>query len=655
MKHTKTLVVGVAAIAALAGSTLSMAQSSVTVIANSGTNVGVLPTGVADTAFAAFDHFSAAPCGKMVVVGRISGAGLGQGGNQGVWVYDGSAWSLRVRAGVTALSGVPNTLVSQVISSPVLNDAGDVMFVANLTGAAGGTGLIRANADGQARLVLRFNAGTGAGSVPGIPTGIPYMGSSDSYRFSNAGPLYNSQRTGLLGPSGVGDQLVARTFITLQNGNTLPPGLAVAVSSAQPNIGMTNSGFSAQRVGSSGYGVDNQLSGFLLFDQWGTATFTVRDGATPIESMPGQVVTSSSLSTSGAIAPVDPQARSGMNSSGTIAFAGRFGNPPVNTGNVGGQPPFTLVGVPAIFIKAPNGMARMVASLNMSAPGLANTRFAAFGTPVLNAVGQVAFSATLTTPDGNRASIWTTDPSGQLRLVALVGASAGPGSAPRLVPGLASAYSQFTSDPSINRQGQVVFNARINSPLVEGGASVVSDTICAFTSSVGPAVLIRSGQVINLPGLGAQSVSLTSNVELGGRIVLPTGNDDGQPTLLTDDGRAIIRAVVSGAGPSLLTVGIDLPTGACCSGATCRVLAESACISSGKTIFQGHASTCVQPGQPGACCIGDFDHNGTIMVQDLFDFIDAWISGDFGADADQNGVTQVQDLFEFLSSFASGC
>ena len=124
---------------------------------------------------------------------------------------------------------------------------------------------------------------------------------------------------------------------------------------------------------------------------------------------------------------------------------------------------------------------------------------------------------------------------------------------------------------------------------------------------------------------------------------------------MTDDGRAIIRAMISGAGPSLLTVGIDLTTGACCNGATCRVLAESDCITSGKTIFQGHASACVQTGQPGSCCIGDFDHNGTIMVQDLFDFIDAWIIGDFRADSDQNGTTQVQDLFDFLSSFASGC
>lgn len=656
MKHTKTLVAGVAALAALAGSAVSMAQSSVTVVANPGTNAGVLSTGIPDTSFASFEHFSAAPCGKMVVVGRMAGAGLGQGGNQGVWVLDESGWSLRARMGVTMLSGVPNTLISAVVASPVLNDAGDVMFVATLTGTTGGTGLVRVDSNGQARLVLRFNAGTGVGSVPGIPTGILYSGSSDSYRFSNAGPLYNSIRTGLLGPSGVGDQLVARTFITTQqSGSTPPPGLAVAVSSAQPNIGMTNSGFSVQRVGSSGYGVDNQLSGFILFDQWGTANFTVRDGATPIENMPGLVVTSSSLSNSGAIALVDPQARSGVNSSGTVAFAGRFGTPPVSNGTVGSQPPPTTVGTPAIFLKSPNGMARMVASLNMSAPGLTNTRFAGFGTPVLNAGGQVAFSATLTTPAGNRASIWTTDPSGQLRLVALVGAASGPGAAPRVVPGLAAAYTQFTSDPSINRQGHVVFNARITSPLVEGGASVVSDVLCGFASATGPAILVRSGQTMDLPGLGSRVVTLGTNSELGGRILLPTGNDDGQSTLLTDDGRAVIRANIVGVGASLFTVGIDLPIGACCNGATCRVVPEPDCMSSGKTIFQGQASTCIQPGQPGSCCMGDFDHNGTIMVQDLFDFIDAWIAGDFRADSDQNGTTQIQDLFDFLSSFGSGC
>ncbi len=45
----------------------------------------------------------------------------------------------------------------------------------------------------------------------------------------------------------------------------------------------------------------------------------------------------------------------------------------------------------------------------------------------------------------------------------------------------------------------------------------------------------------------------------------------------------------------------------------------------------------------------DFNHNGYIEVQDIFDFLNAWLAGDIAADADHSGDLAVLDIFEFLN------
>ncbi len=56
-----------------------------------------------------------------------------------------------------------------------------------------------------------------------------------------------------------------------------------------------------------------------------------------------------------------------------------------------------------------------------------------------------------------------------------------------------------------------------------------------------------------------------------------------------------------------------------------------------------------------AGCGADFNHVNGVTVQDIFDFLTAWLAGNASADFNHvNGVT-VQDIFDFLTAWLAGC
>ena len=54
-------------------------------------------------------------------------------------------------------------------------------------------------------------------------------------------------------------------------------------------------------------------------------------------------------------------------------------------------------------------------------------------------------------------------------------------------------------------------------------------------------------------------------------------------------------------------------------------------------------------------CPADFNGVGGLTVQDIFDFLSAWFSGDPRADFNGSGSITVQDIFDFLSAWFAGC
>ena len=54
-------------------------------------------------------------------------------------------------------------------------------------------------------------------------------------------------------------------------------------------------------------------------------------------------------------------------------------------------------------------------------------------------------------------------------------------------------------------------------------------------------------------------------------------------------------------------------------------------------------------------CAADFNEDGTLSVQDIFDFLNAWFAGNLSSDYDGSGVLSVQDIFDFLNGWFAGC
>lgn len=97
------------------------------------------------------------------------------------------------------------------------------------------------------------------------------------------------------------------------------------------------------------------------------------------------------------------------------------------------------------------------------------------------------------------------------------------------------------------------------------------------------------------------------------------------------------------------------PMGACCIGATCQLLRGSECTEAGRQ-FHGPDTVCNPPGElVTPCCRADFNHNGMVSVQDIFDYLVAYFSNDIGADTDDSMVVELQDLFDFLAAYFAGC
>lgn len=54
-------------------------------------------------------------------------------------------------------------------------------------------------------------------------------------------------------------------------------------------------------------------------------------------------------------------------------------------------------------------------------------------------------------------------------------------------------------------------------------------------------------------------------------------------------------------------------------------------------------------------CLADFNQNGFVGTQDIFDFLAAWFAGDPSANINAQGGVSVQDIFDFLAMWFSGC
>jgi hypothetical protein len=58
---------------------------------------------------------------------------------------------------------------------------------------------------------------------------------------------------------------------------------------------------------------------------------------------------------------------------------------------------------------------------------------------------------------------------------------------------------------------------------------------------------------------------------------------------------------------------------------------------------------------PRGVCDCDFDGSLRLTTQDLYEFLSAWLTGNPRADFNVDGAVSVQDIFDFLQCFQIGC
>jgi hypothetical protein len=181
--------------------------------------------------------------------------------------------------------------------------------------------------------------------------------------------------------------------------------------------------------------------------------------------------------------------------------------------------------------------------------------------------------------------------------------------------------------------------------------STLNSRIPSISLTAGPLYYIHITSWGSAPAGGPYSVTVNNNSPLGS--CCPSTLGTGTSCTMTDSPGC--SGVFTAGG--VCTPNPCVPqTGACCRGTTCAATIAAACPTQTGQRFAGLGTTCNVPGNHTTpCCAADFNQGGTVTVQDLFDFLAAYFSGDIRADINASSALTVQDLFDYLAAYFAGC
>lgn len=365
------------------------------------------PVALSGTAAPAGGYYNSFTTPVLNASGQVAFQGNLAGGTSTSGIFVGVAGSMRPAAleGTSAPAGGKY----KSFGSPVLNSAGQLAFVAGLSGSASTTGIF-AGAPGSLQTVA-LN-GTAA------PADGRYFG---TYNGLGSGPLLNASGQ------------VA--FWALLTAGTSPKGIFMGTPGAVRPVALVNAPAPAI-VGDNGY---TAIGGVSALNSLGQVAFTA--GMTFLDAqLAGVPQGLKPFALSGTTAPtggeffVNSFYPPTLNDAGQMAFFAYM-----NAGNSSG-----------IFTGSP-GSLQAAAVQGAATPAGGDAKYVSFGSVALNATGQVAFSARLsgTTTLGG---VFVGTP-GAMQAVALQN-SAAPGD-------IGIRYSSF-GNVVINAAGRVAFTAQLD-------------------------------------------------------------------------------------------------------------------------------------------------------------------------------------------------
>ncbi len=204
------------------------------------------------------------------------------------------------------------------------------------------------------------------------------------------------------------------------------------------------------------------------------------------------------------------------------------------------------------------------------------------------------------------------------------------------------------------------------------GSTITNPMLHVFTGTCDSLILLGGNACADNVGSGvsgctSQQARITNLVTYGPVYIRVAQSGTGSPG----------TAATSGAGTLTISGTDNITCGVCCRGATCSTAFAdaAACAAAVDTVapatvlskFVPAASVCNTPVTvPGTlgntttpCCYANYNHNATLEVQDIFDFLNDWFAGKKAAIVGGDGATgslAIANIFDFLNAwFAGGC
>ena len=223
------------------------------------------------------------------------------------------------------------------------------------------------------------------------------------------------------------------------------------------------------------------------------------------------------------------------------------------------------------------------------------------------------------------------------------------------IPGSAHAFGN---------NGSIAEGGNVNTP---GTNSALNDMVGPLTPTQVLAALNGSVGSDHLPVVADYQI-VTASAPGAFVLVSPTSGAVAQPTQPTlswaaASGAASYQVSVTPSGGSTTT----LSTTSTSVVVPAAVLQNCTSVSWGVVAINGTGNTSSTPASSTFTTIapGDFNMDGSVTVQDIFDFLSAWFAmctGQAGppcngrsADFNNSGSVTVQDIFDFLNAWFSGC
>ena len=505
-----------------------------------GVNLGYGPNQGPGLTFNAFTAPVLNQAGEIAFYAELAGPGINIANDAGIWAKLDGTLTTVARAGSAGPGpGLGGGLEFSNFGTPNINDSGEIVFGGTLMGPGvnNDNDLVQASTVGG---MMSLHAREGSTTLgPGLGPGIEF-GLLDNQRINDAGKI--AFEAELRGP-GI-DFNNADTIWTISPGGS-PVLLARAGSTGPgPNLGP---------------GVHFHLLNGVRINPAGQVAFTATLAGSGIGAANDDGMWTN---VGGALAPV---ARSGSSGPGPNVGAGiNFATMGTLDFNAAGQVVFSAEvigpGVDAtnatgIWLDAPGSPPAVLARAGAAGPGPnvgPGIHFSSFGDPVLGSGGKAAFVGALTGPgigSSNELGIWS-NRTGVLAPLARAGAT-GPG------PGVGAGvnFAEF-GNPQTNANGDVAFTARVTGT----GVNVSNDFGIWATLNGSLVTVAREGSLFDVqpgPGVTMRTISSVNFLNFTGG----AGNEDGRHLAFNDNGLLTFQLFFTDGSAGVFTALVPEPTG----------------------------------------------------------------------------------------------